>query len=571
MDTIRLLNEEVISKIAAGEVIERPAYAVKELIENALDAGATAIRIDIEKAGLQKITVSDNGLGMSKEDLEQSFKPHTTSKIFHKNDLVGIRSLGFRGEALSSIAAVSYLSIQSRKKNAKVGNEVAIENGKTARIKPVGMAQGTKVTVEELFHSVPARKNFLKSLQIEFRYILQIVTQYALAFPKIRFFLTHNKKTVLNLSENQSSEERIESLLGEEVYQYIVPVQNEELHVRVSGFISKPQIAQSSTQKQFIFINGRSIKNKSISSIIKDTYGTLLTPENYPVFILFLELPYDLVDVNVHPRKEEVNFYNESVLKQSIVKAVEESLVKHNLAFHDERWKRAVYRPQIGRHSLIREGATKTYAADLLKEQKLPWELQKTEIKDAADVVQIHKLYLVVQTNKGVVIFDQHAVHERILFEQYEERFITRKKSAAFIRLKEPIHLKLSITEKQIITESVDILENLGMKIKNTKNSFSVTDVFILIKDRNIQEIVTEILNDISEEKEISIDSRSKRMLAYLACRAAVKAGDKLTKEQCKDLIKQLNKVKNPYTCPHGRPLKIEIELQDLHKLFRRT
>jgi DNA mismatch repair protein MutL len=567
MNKILPLHPSIVAKIAAGEVIERPAYAVKELLENAIDSGATSIRIDIQKSGLEKILVSDNGEGMSKEDLLASFQSHTTSKIFSKEDLTAIRYLGFRGEALSSIAAISTFSIKSRLASSPIGTEVVVEAGNVLKSAPVGMSPGTTVVVEELFRTVPARKKFLKSLPTEFRYVLQIISQYAIAFPNIHFYVTHNKKTVLNVPENQEISERVQEVLGNDLYENIVPFLHDTSPYAVSGFLSHPQFAQTSTQKQFIFINKRSIKNKMISSLIKNVYGTLLPAQCFPAFILFLKAPYDAVDVNVHPRKEEVSLHNEETVKELITAAVAQSLHTHNFTFHDKRWRKTEYRPQINKTSLVRDGSSTSYASQLLKEEKLSWQLPNKQAKITSDVYQLHNLYLVASSEDGIIVYDQHAVHERILYEQYEELFLKNRKITPSIVLKEPVQLQLSISDKEVLEEYKNEVEGMGFTLSA---SFKVTHAPELFKDRDIKELFVEILSDFEEDRLVSIDLRSKRMLAYMACRAAVKAGEKLTKEQCLQLIKQLEKVENAYTCPHGRPLKIEMKLEDLNKEFKR-
>lgn len=567
MTKINFLPPELAAKIAAGEVVERPAYAVKELIENSLDAGADSIRIDIEKSGLQKIMVTDNGEGMNREDIQLSYQRFTTSKILKDDDLEGIKSMGFRGEALASIAAISNVTIKSKIKSETAGTEVYITGGKLESISPVGMPTGTSIVVENLFYTVPARQKFLKSQQTEFRMIVQIVSNSALAFPEIRFLLTHNKKTILDLPKNQTPLERAKTLLGNSMVKNLVPLTHDESYVQLSGFIAKPQLSTKSLSKQYLFINGRNVKNKLISSIVKDIYGTLLEPDAYPIFILFLKTPYEMVDVNVHPRKEEVAFHNEETILKAVSQAVSSSLQSNNLTFYDNRWQKSKRDSETVLH--IRDGGTSTYAAEVLKEEILE---KKTKIIKSAEIIQLHNLYLVTETENGFLLVDQHAAHERILYQKFSEAFVSKKKKPEKFKLENPVLLDLSPEEREILKEYIEMFGEYGFEIVENDDTFTLISVPELLKDRDNKEIITEMLEDLSEGKIIrDIDTKSERMLSYLACRGAIKAGDKVTKDDAKKLLEDLSKCKNPYTCPHGRPTQIEITMKEMNKLFRRN
>jgi DNA mismatch repair protein MutL len=608
MSKIKLLSDSIISKIAAGEVVERPAYAVKELIENAIDAGADYIRIDIEKAGLQKISVTDNGEGMSREDIQLAFKRHTTSKIKDMGDLFRIHSMGFRGEALASIAAISNMTIQSKTKNQTAGTMVEVKAGELKNVSPVGIPVGTTVIVENLFYTVPARQKFLKSLQTEYRHIVQIITNAALAFPHIRFFFTNNKRTVFDLPPTRHPEQsegsreeltyqrepsfedpntgssfstsfirndkliqRIKTLLGTETFQHLIPLSFEHSYINISGFIAKPQLSTRSQQKQYIFVNNRPVKNKIISSAVKQSYGTLLEPQAYPIFILFIDIPHERVDVNVHPRKEEILFHDNDLISETIHQAVAETLAKHNLTFHDKRWK--TYDSPLQNNFYVRDGSTQSYAAEILKDEVLPWEVEDiTNIQPNADVIQIHNLYIVTQTKKGIFIIDQHAAHERILYEQFLQAFQKRKNLITQYELPKIITIDLSFTEAEIVKGHIEQLKNIGFDIEEfMNNTFKITAIPELFKDRNIKELILEMIDDLSQDKKIKdIDTRSHRMLTYLACRSAIKAGDNLTKQKMKELLEELQQTPNNSTCPHGRPTMIEITDKELKKLFRR-
>ncbi|QQG44384.1 MAG: DNA mismatch repair endonuclease MutL [Candidatus Roizmanbacteria bacterium] len=555
MKKIHQLSPDIIAKIAAGEVIERPAFAVKELIDNAVDSGASFIKINIDKAGLERITVTDNGGGMSKDDIAECFKPHTTSKIKVLDDLNHIFTLGFRGEALSSIAAISDLIIKSRTTKDTQGNLVELQRGKLKDILPIGIPSGTTIMVDNLFYSVPARKKFLKSDQTEFRHILDIVIGSVLAYPKIRFSLTHNNKLIFDLPP-QDILKRIKTLLGDSTFNYLLPLNYKDSYVRISGFISTPQITTQTQSKNFIFINQRKVTDKLISLAVKESYGNLIEPNVYPVFILFLSLPYEIVDVNVHPRKEQVSFVDARLVFDAVNKAVSQTLAKNNLTF----------RNLIHSNSAM----TKSFAGVLLKNAVLPKE-DIGQIIKSSDIIQVHNTYLITQTRHGILVIDQHAAHERILYEEFCQAFQKHKKE--IFHLPTSIILDLSLSEGELLEENIDVLKDLGFEIEKFKeNLFKVYAIPLLFKDRDCQKLVMEILDDIMQNKDPKkVDEQSNRMIEYLACRAAIKAGDKLTKQECKDLLEKLEKTKSNYTCPHGRPVKIEMTVYELSKYFKRV
>ncbi len=553
---IKTLPDHLISKIAAGEVIERPAYAVKELLENALDANADTITVEIEQAGLKRICVSDNGHGMAKDDLLESFKLHTTSKVTGE-DLIAIKSLGFRGEALSSIAAVSTLTISSKPKNETIGHQVQIKGSELLYSRAIGMPSGTTVTVENLFFNVPSRKHFLKSLPTEFRHILEIVTQNALAFSEVRFVLKHNSKVIFDLPKNQSRDQRIKALLGAETHQHFLPIAFEDGFLKLSGFIAKPQISTSSLQKQFLFVNNRRVFDKGISASSKQAYGNLLEVSSYPLVVLYLQLPSEMVDSNVHPRKEQVNFLNASQIFEAVLQAITQTLKEHNLTYQSHSM--GFFSKQL----LQGKGSTKSLAGKALKKEVLG--------KDS-EISQFHNLYLITQTSEGVVLIDQHAAHERVLYEQYLEAFKNQMAQKLSKTLDKPPELELSLTESHLLQEYLPEIEESGFKIENIgHNKFKITHAPEILSDRNLSQLLKEILEDYAENLPIKeIDQRSQRMLYYLACRSAIKAGESLSQTKRKELLKQLSECKTPYTCPHGRPTQIAISLEELEVLFKR-
>jgi len=565
MSKIHLLPPEIIARIAAGEVIERPAYAVKELLENSIDAVSTAITIQIVDAGLTKITVIDNGDGMDKEDLLESFRPHTTSKIIG-DTLHSIKTLGFRGEALSSIAAISNMTIASRIKYAETGIQVTLTAGVFMQVSPIGMPPGTVVTVENLFYTVPARKKFLKSTRTEFRHIVDLVTHYALSHPHIHFTLTHNKKIILDLTATTDTLERVKSLLGNHTFTNLIPVKYQDGYVKLSGFVGKPQLATYTLDKHYLFVNKRKVGDRLISQAIKESYGNLLESTAYPIAIIFLEMPFEMVDVNVHPRKEQIAIHEGKVVYDTLSKAVSQTLTDHNLTFHNASWKED-FSEGVGR-----KGNMGAFAPQLLRESVTPWTISQEKDFFVDQVFQINNLYIVAQSSKGLFIVDQHAAHERILYEQYEDEYRKQQKIIATKHLKKGVLLDLSIADFQVVQENLKLFTNLGFLLEEFgTNKFMISAVPQLFENRNIEVLIQEIIDDIRDERVKNIDNRAKRMLSYLACRSAIMAGDPLTQAEGKNLIEKLQTCQLLYTCPHGRPTMIELKATELDKWFKRS
>jgi DNA mismatch repair protein MutL len=559
MNEIKQLSQEVISKIAAGEVIERPVYAVKELVENSLDAGADSVIVHVEESGLKRIVVIDNGTGMSLEDIKESFKPHTTSKLFTTDDLSAVKTLGFRGEALSSIAAISKLTIQSRTKKDTAGTMVLLNEGKVEKISPVGIPVGTQITVENLFYPVPARKKFLKSQRTEFRHVIETMTHFALSFPTVRFVLTHNGKTFFDLPKTTDILDRVAMLLGKDIFASLIPISYQDGYITLSGFLTKPQVTAKTPYKQYLFINNRKITDKGIVSAITSAYGTLLDKHSYPLGMLFLSIPFEIVDVNVHPRKEEVRFVDQKTLYYAVEKAVTQTLVKHDISYQENTWGEELFK------------STNSYAGRLLKDENLPWKLAQAVKTNLSEVIQMHDVYMFAETSEGLALFDQHAVHERILYEQFKTAFQKHKKEKKSFQLSKAKVIDLGISQKELLEENLSLFEEFGFGLEHFKGtSFLLRSVPMLLHDRDHKKMFIEMLEDLEENKSKSVDAISNQMIAYLACRGAVKAGDSLTKKQMQDLLQQLEKTPNNATCPHGRPTKIAVSLRELHRMFKR-
>lgn len=557
MGKIHHLSPDIIAKIAAGEVIERPAFAVKELIENALDAQATTIAISVENAGLRKIQIIDNGEGMDKIDLEACWKPHTTSKLAEKDSLIGIKSFGFRGEALASLAAVSTLTIKSRTKDEKVGNQIVIKEGKKVHSIPTGMPEGTTIIAENLFSQIPARKKFLKSNQTELRHIVDVFNHFAIAYPHIHFSLYHNNRLLLEFHANETIQKRIQAIVGQQNFSLFLPVKNIDSYISITGFVAKPQINLSSQSKQILFVNKRKVTDKLISLAVKEAFGTMLEATTYPLFVLFLDFPYEMVDVNVHPRKEQVVFLNNRIIFQKVKETITQVLQENNITFQNLSWKRRGV------------GTTHSFAGKLLKKKVLEKELQT---KPNSCPIQINNLYILNETKSGIIFTDQHAAHERILFEKLSKEFINQKRKHQSFQLKNPIVLHLSLSEKIIFEEHRILFKKLGFVITQTENNAAViTHTPFLFQDRDPEALIKQFLENVEEEIPLKqMDKISEEMIAFLACRAAVKAGDTLDEEKMRNILLELENTPNKATCPHGRPTSIFTSFDQLDNFFKR-
>ncbi len=555
MKTIHSLSPQLVSKIAAGEVVDRPASVIKELVENSIDAKATHIDITLTDGGSQKIVVKDNGIGMSKEDLLVSFIPHTTSKLLSEDDLFSIRSLGFRGEALSSIAAVSTLTIKSREQNTEHGHIIEVTDGKLIKEEAVGMPPGTEITVDSLFAFTPARKKFLKTSVLEIRTIAEMLTKFGLSHPEIGFTLCNDSKILLDLPGNQTHLDRINNLMSNHIATHMIPLGHENRYGTISGFIGKPQTAARSRIHDHIFVNSRVIQSSDISQIIIEAYGPLLEPRSYPPFVIFINLPFENVDVNVHPRKEEVEFIHLKEIKKLVEEAVKNALDAHDLTYRES--------------TPLESRTMDTHMGDMLKDMITPWNLKNLE---GHAILQIKNLYLVTMTDNGLLIVDQHAAHERILFEQFKEAFIDAGKEGASHELSEPKILSLATPEALTLEEHLTTFQKLGFELESFgKNTFKLSSVPLIFKERDHIKLITEVLNDIKEGRFDKIDRESERTLAFLACRTAIKAGESLAADERKKLIEKLLEAKTLYTCPHGRPTHIELPLSHLDKMFKRA
>ena len=579
MKPILSLPEDLRNKISAGEVIERPASVVKELLENSIDAGATEITVVVEKGGHQLIQVRDNGHGITADGLAQAFLRYTTSKISKVDDLFKIRTLGFRGEALASIASVSEINVSSSV-DESAGYQMDLVNGVTDAIKAAPPIGGTEITVRNLFYNTPARKKFLKSATTEFRQIVKMLRRFGLEFPEVSFQLMHNDKTILNLTP-ESLEERIIALTDPSYRDQLLPVNMIKGDYNISGFIGTLNLVRGRPGEQYLFVNRRFIQNRLLNSAVYAAYESLVKRGEYPFSLLNLVLPPDQLDVNVHPRKIEVRFTDEWRIYHVVKSAVREALasilatipsfeqhVGQMVTFGKEidpnqRQEPLWFTPAKQSESGADLQRAKEYVSNLADQKE-----EATAIEGSI-MWQVHDKYIISQINSGLVIIDQHVAHERVLFEDALLAFDSTPLSAQTLLF--PEILEFSTDEYSVLLDILPYLEKLGFRMKeNGQNKILLEAIPSDMGWGNENSVIRDIIDHYVANREKS-SSYVENLAASFACHAAVKAGDSLTIEEMQVLVNRLFATKHPYYCPHGRPIIVQLSLEELDQRFERT
>ncbi|MFL3044873.1 MAG: DNA mismatch repair endonuclease MutL [Candidatus Neomarinimicrobiota bacterium] len=578
MKPILSLPEDLRNKISAGEVIERPASVVKELLENSIDAGSTEIVIVIEKGGQQLIQVRDNGHGITADGLAQAFLRYTTSKITRVDDLFKIQTLGFRGEALASIASVSEINVASSV-DESTGYQMDLVNGVTEDIKAAPPIGGTEITVRNLFYNTPARKKFLKSATTEFRQIVKMLRRFGLEFPEVSFLLMHNDKTILNLTP-ETLEERIIALTDPSYRDQLLPVNMIKSDYNISGFVGTLNLVRGRPGDQYLFVNRRFIKNRLLNSAVYAAYESLVKRGEYPFSLLNLVLPPDQLDVNVHPRKIEVRFTDEWRIYHVVKSAVREALasilatipsfeqhVGQMVTFGKEfdpnqRQEPLWFTPAKQSESGADLQRAKDYVSNLADQKE-----EATAIEGSI-MWQVHDKYIISQINSGLVIIDQHVAHERVLFEDALHAFDSTPLSAQTLLF--PEILEFSTDEYSVLLDILPYLEKLGFRMKeNGQNKIFLEAIPSDMGWGNENSVIRDIIDHYVANREKS-SSYMENLAASFACHAAVKAGDSLTIEEMQVLVNRLFATKHPYYCPHGRPIIVQLSLEELDQRFER-
>lgn len=581
LSKIKILPENLTNKIAAGEVVDRPASVVKEIIENSIDSGADDITIILKEGGKQLIQILDNGDGMNESDLILAFQRHATSKIFTYDDLINIHTLGFRGEALASIASVAHIEAKSVPLGEKSGHSVQIEGGVMSDIEIAAGNHGTSIAVRNLFYNTPARRKFLKTTGTEYRRILDVLNRFYLSHPEISFTLVNEEEVIHELSK-QSLETRIGSVMGARVQQNVIEISNDG-PVKIHGFIGNTDIIRRSRGDQYLFYNRRYFISKNLNYAVAMAYGEVLPRGTYPVYLAFIEMPAQEVDVNVHPTKMEIKFANDALIFSSLRSSVKRALTSGKVVPEFTPWRGyesgeqrqnftpTSFQPNPGMFAQGFENAATqqdSLQGNFLQQPELG-SSHKTGIPyERTNIWQVHNKYIISQIKSGLIVVDQHAAHERILYEKALRAFETRSPSSQQLLFHQII--ELSQTDYATMLEMIPFLEHIGFVIKAFgKNTVAVEGVPSGVKISDDEKILLSIIDEYKREKRDNSEIRE-NVAASFACHSSIRAGDSLTLEEMNALIDQLFASDEPYFCPHGRPVIIHISLDELDKRFKR-
>ncbi len=615
---IRALPTEIANQIAAGEVVERPASAVKELLENAIDAGATRIKIEIESAGKKLIRITDNGCGMSPEEAELSLERHATSKIQRAEDLAEISTLGFRGEALPSIASVCKLRLTTCDGEGVPGTEIIVEGGTRRSVREVACLQGTTLELGQIFFNTPARQKFLKADATETSHITQVVTQQALAHPEIHMTLINNGRKAIDTLPTDQLLYRIAELFGSDLTRELVQVEETSDQYRLDGYISSPVYTRSNRSAQYFFINQRFIRDKVILHATQHGYSHLLPGRQHPVMFLFLRMNPRLLDVNVHPAKAEVRFAYQQDVHRFVAQSVRNALSRNFKDGAEEAQEPSLVdnvpvsssqkiAPPVSRSagSSSEYGAQKPLTAsyspaqqarlsDAVEKLYLPCRAGETEgssvsaesrlavfdqkfipvsnliYSEFEQLGQLNNSFILLQGKKGIVVVDQHVAHERVLYERFRDQ--AKNKRVEIQQLLFPLAMEFSPDEAQLISDHLEMLKGLGLELENFgNNGFILRSVPAAIKSSDHEKVVREIVEALPRGGgEAVLKERYERIVIMMSCRNAIKINQSLERDQIDKLLYDLEQCEMPFTCPHGRPISLLIDMDDLLKRFLR-
>lgn len=600
MADIQILSDNITNKIAAGEVVRRPASVVKELVENAIDAGAGSIQVYIEDGGRQLVRVIDDGQGMEEQDLLLAFERHATSKIRDEADLRQIRTLGFRGEALASIAAVARVDAKSRAEGAEVGYQVHIQGGDAQAPEPVAMNRGTQIAVKDLFFNTPARRKFLKGKPTEYRHITEAMKRVALGRPGIRFELYHGDHETLMLPP-ASLQERIAEIFSPAYVDNLIEIDELYRDIGVYGFIGNLDLVRKSRGEQFLFLSNRYISDNLLNTAIYKGYHSLIQRGEYPFFVLNIDIEPSEYDVNVHPAKMEVKFKDQWQLYNYLRDLVSRSFrnVLHTAGhfeppdkeegapphFRQQNWTDTIHPREDPRYTPPAAGQTskesprytppgtdgndqEREATHLERVDRYAQQQSEPRQSVAEQVWQVHNVYILSQIKSGLVIIDQHVAHERVLFEEALDSFKSQKISSQ--QLLFPKVIELSPEDFDLMLELLPYLEKIGFELKEFgKNTVILNATPSDMRGSDEAKLIRDIIDEYKERRDKDNPVHYNLAASY-SCQAAIKAGDPLTEDEMRALIHRLFQCKNPYHCPHGRPVIVNLTLEEIHKRFER-
>ena len=593
---IKQLDEILANKIAAGEVIERPANVVKELVENSIDASSSKIDIIIEEGGMNLIEIVDDGLGMDQEDAKLCFSRHATSKITNDQDLFCIQTLGFRGEAIPSIASISHFELKTS--DGQSGSTVVYEFGKFIEQKQSDLKRGTKITVTKLFQNVLARLKYVKSVNAEFAHIQNYVERLSLSHPDISFTLMHNGKVTYKTNGNGQLLEVIHQIYGLSVVKNMLNLKVENDEFEVEGYIGKIEINRASKNHIVTLVNHRIVKNQIAIDAINQAYRKYLADNRYPIAIINIEIDPYLVDVNVHPSKLEVKFSKESELKQLIFDGVSKTLEGVNLTYQVKEEK-PVFKPQLDQLDLeidfrqevpplqvqpiertmpssIYEEKEEYQASPInqeISEQKIVEEIKETPLKEMKKKIfvkaQIHGTYIVGEDGEGMYLIDQHAAQERINYEYFLEKYSHPDMTMRDLLV--PITVEYPLSECMIIEERKELLKEVGIYLDPFGNGFIIKQLPMWMNQINEHLFIEDMIQQVLKDNKIDLLSLQEHAIASLSCKASLKGNSHLSIESMQTIVDNLMRCDNPYVCPHGRPTIIHYSAYDLEKLFKRV
>lgn len=574
MSTIKVMDELLANKIAAGEVVERCSSVVKELVENSIDAGSTEIKIDLIDSGITEIKVTDNGIGMDEEDAKTAFLRHATSKLLNENDLYRINTLGFRGEALPSIASVSRVELITSK--GSKGTTIKINGGKIEEIKPSEARKGTSIAVRNLFYNTPARLKHLSSMQAELANISDYVDKIALSHPNIRFVLTNNNMQLLNTDGKGDLLKTINSVFGINVARNMIKISTEDRDYKIDGYISKPDINRTTKNHMITLVNGRVVRNSSLNRVINDSYHTYKPDNRYPIVVINIDVDPSQIDVNIHPTKMDIKFSKLEELQNLIMKEikshlnirtlipkVEEAIVVNNFINYDDK-----------NDTEIKEEKPIFIKQQLeIHEDEVKYETKKETVRypDMTFVGIAHGTYIIMQNETGMYIIDQHAAKERINYEKFKEEL--GHPSNNKIPMLFPVTMEYTTSEFMKLKEKMDVLNNIGLEIEE----FGINSIIVKqhpvwfpsgLENMYINKIIETVLN---YNEPFDLVKFNEKVAINLSCKMAIKANEYISSDEAIELIKNLQKCAQPFNCPHGRPTTLIYTVSELEHLFKRS
>lgn len=584
MSVIRVMDELLANKIAAGEVVEKCASVVKELVENSIDAKSNEIKIELIDAGTKQIKVTDNGIGMDKEDAQLAFQRHATSKIIEEEDLYHIETLGFRGEALASIASVSKITLKTCKN--EIGTTIYIEGGKIKKIENSDARIGTSIEVNDLFYNTPARLKHLKSLYTELANITDYINKLALSHPNIRFTLTNNESVILNTDGRENLLKTIKDIYGINVAKKMLEINIEDEDYIISGYISLPEIHKSNKNAMITLVNGRIVRNTELNRTINDAYHAYKPDNRYPVVVLNIEVDPTLVDVNIHPTKMDIKFSKITELCNLIEKMIKEKIIGRNLIPIIKELPKKANKEDIQETiSLTRQEVVQPNLFedieeiipvnnDLISEEEVEYKIEEHNIEPLPELYPVglvHGTYIVCQNELGMYLIDEHAAKERINYETFLEKL--GKPTQDKISLLFPITIELSARDYIILKENMNILEENNIEAEE----FGINSIIIKahptwiprgFEEKVLNNLIEQVIN---KQKDFKIEKFNEESIKMLSCKMAIKANTDMSREEMENIINDLRKCKNPYNCCHGRPSIIFYSRGELDKMFKRS